>query len=103
MLWQKKPPPTEILKMNQGSINQEAYAASNLLVLDLIGTFVFALSGGTAGVRQRLELFGGSYCLQQRAPERSWRSYTFPASPLKINALKTTRAFSIRAFSIRVF
>ena len=29
-----------------------------LLVLDLLGTFVFALSGGTAGVRRRLDLFG---------------------------------------------
>ena len=29
-----------------------------LLVLDLIGTFVFALSGATAGVRHRLDLFG---------------------------------------------
>jgi len=29
-----------------------------LLVLDLLGTFVFALSGATAGVRHRLDLFG---------------------------------------------
>jgi uncharacterized membrane protein YeiH len=29
-----------------------------LLVLDLIGTFVFALSGAVAGVRRRLDLFG---------------------------------------------
>lgn len=29
-----------------------------LLVLDLIGTFVFALSGATAGVKNRLDLFG---------------------------------------------
>ncbi|MFC4278476.1 trimeric intracellular cation channel family protein [Achromobacter aloeverae] len=29
-----------------------------LLALDLAGTFVFALSGGIAGVRQRLDLFG---------------------------------------------
>jgi uncharacterized membrane protein YeiH len=29
-----------------------------LLVLDLIGTFVFALSGATAGVRHRPDLFG---------------------------------------------
>ena len=36
----------------------EAYAASTLLVLDLVGTFVFALSGGVAGVKQRLDLFG---------------------------------------------
>jgi uncharacterized membrane protein YeiH len=29
-----------------------------LLVLDLLGTFVFALSGATAGVKQQLDLFG---------------------------------------------
>ena len=29
-----------------------------LLVLDLCGTFAFAVSGATAGVRQRLDLFG---------------------------------------------
>ena len=29
-----------------------------LLVLDLLGTFVFALSGATAGVRRRLDIFG---------------------------------------------
>jgi uncharacterized membrane protein YeiH len=36
----------------------QAYAASTLLVLDLAGTFVFALSGAVAGVRERLDLFG---------------------------------------------
>ncbi|MGE0581045.1 MAG: trimeric intracellular cation channel family protein [Steroidobacteraceae bacterium] len=29
-----------------------------LLVLDLVGTFVFALAGATAGVRRRLDIFG---------------------------------------------
>src|SRR6516165_879441 len=29
-----------------------------LLVLDLVGTFVYALSGATAGVKHRLDLFG---------------------------------------------
>src|SRR5690349_24924141 len=29
-----------------------------LSVLDLVGTFVFALSGAVAGVRRRLDLFG---------------------------------------------
>jgi uncharacterized membrane protein YeiH len=29
-----------------------------LLVLDLIGTFVFALSGAMAGVEKRVDLFG---------------------------------------------
>src|SRR5919112_2357629 len=36
----------------------KAYAAGTLLALDLVGTFVFALSGGVAGVRERLDLFG---------------------------------------------
>ena len=36
----------------------KAYAAGTLLVLDLVGTFVFALSGAVAGVRERLDLFG---------------------------------------------
>jgi Predicted membrane protein len=34
------------------------YATGVLRVLDLAGTFVFALSGAVAGVRQRLDLFG---------------------------------------------
>lgn len=29
-----------------------------VLILDLIGTFVFALSGATMGVRRRLDIFG---------------------------------------------
>ena len=36
----------------------KAYAAGTLLVLDLIGTFVFALSGAVAGLKERLDLFG---------------------------------------------
>jgi uncharacterized membrane protein YeiH len=36
----------------------KAYAGSTLLVLDLAGTFVFALSGAAAGVKERLDLFG---------------------------------------------
>ena len=34
------------------------YATGTLLVLELVGTFVFALSGATAGVKHRLDLFG---------------------------------------------
>jgi uncharacterized membrane protein YeiH len=34
------------------------YARGTLLVLDLIGTFVFALSGAVVGVRRRLDIFG---------------------------------------------
>ena len=36
----------------------KAYTAGTLLVLDLIGTFVFALSGAVAGVKERLDVFG---------------------------------------------
>ena len=47
---------------NQDALNAlaqfKAYAATTLLVLDLAGTFVFALSGAVAGVRERLDLFG---------------------------------------------
>jgi len=34
------------------------YAATTILVLELAGTFVFALSGAAAGVKHRLDLFG---------------------------------------------
>jgi uncharacterized membrane protein YeiH len=34
------------------------YAATTLLVLELAGTFVFALSGAAAGIKHRLDLFG---------------------------------------------
>lgn len=53
--------------MIQAPVNEEAlsaleafkaYAGGTLLVLDLIGTFVFALSGAVAGVKDRLDLFG---------------------------------------------
>ena len=36
----------------------KAYAASTLLALDLVGTFVFAMSGAVAGIKKRLDLFG---------------------------------------------
>jgi uncharacterized membrane protein YeiH len=32
--------------------------ATALVVLDLAGTFIFALSGGMAGIKNRLDLFG---------------------------------------------
>ena len=38
--------------------NSRRTRRSTLLLLDLIGTFVFALSGAVAGIRQRLDLFG---------------------------------------------
>ena len=36
----------------------QEFATSTVLALDLIGTFVFALSGAIVGVRQRLDMFG---------------------------------------------
>ena len=44
--------------MNDLPATFKEYAAGTLLALDLIGTFVFALSGAVAGVRQRLDIFG---------------------------------------------
>ena len=44
--------------MNELTGTFKEYAAGTLLVLDLIGTFVFALSGAVAGVKQRLDIFG---------------------------------------------
>ena len=38
--------------------NVDEYAKTIVLVLDLLGTFVFALSGGVAAVRNRLDIFG---------------------------------------------
>jgi uncharacterized membrane protein YeiH len=37
---------------------KEYATTGTVLVLDLVGTFVFALSGATAGVKHRLDLFG---------------------------------------------
>src|SRR3954452_12346680 len=34
------------------------YLATTLVALDLVGTFVFALSGAVVGVKHRLDLFG---------------------------------------------
>jgi uncharacterized membrane protein YeiH len=44
--------------LNELTATFKEYAAGTLLVLDLIGTFVFALSGAVAGVKQRLDIFG---------------------------------------------
>lgn len=44
--------------MNELTAAFKEYAAGTLLALDLIGTFVFALSGAVAGVKQRLDIFG---------------------------------------------
>lgn len=40
------------------SISGFAHVAPLTLVLDLIGTFVFALSGASAGVKHKLDIFG---------------------------------------------
>ena len=40
------------------TVTFKEYATGTLLVLDLTGTFVFALSGAVVGVKQRLDIFG---------------------------------------------
>ena len=40
------------------TVTFKEYATGTLLVLDLIGTFVFALSGAVIGVKRRLDIFG---------------------------------------------
>ena len=44
--------------MNDILINGQHLAGPFLIALDLLGTFVFALSGAAAGVRKKLDLFG---------------------------------------------
>ena len=40
------------------TVTFKEYSTGTLLVLDLIGTFVFALSGAVVGVKRRLDIFG---------------------------------------------
>ena len=42
----------------EATVTFKEYATGTLLVLDLIGTFVFALSGAVVGVKRRLDIFG---------------------------------------------
>ena len=49
----------------------EAYAAGTLMMLELAGTFVFALSGAAAGVKHRLDLFGVLVVSCATAPRQS--------------------------------
>lgn len=44
--------------VNDILINGQHLAGPFLIALDLLGTFVFALSGAAAGVRKKLDLFG---------------------------------------------
>ncbi len=44
--------------MNELTAAFKEYATGTLLVLDLIGTFVSALSGAVVGVKRRLDIFG---------------------------------------------
>lgn len=44
--------------MNELTSAFKEYATGTLLLLDLIGTFVFALSGAVLGVKRRLDIFG---------------------------------------------
>jgi uncharacterized membrane protein YeiH len=40
------------------TVNEHVLMGTLLVAFDLAGTFVFALSGATAGVKHRLDLFG---------------------------------------------
>lgn len=42
----------------EATVTFKEYATGTLLVLDLVGTFVFALSGAVIGVKRRLDIFG---------------------------------------------
>ncbi len=42
----------------EATVTFKEYATGTLLVLDLVGTFVFALSGAVVGVKRRLDIFG---------------------------------------------
>lgn len=44
--------------LNSLAVLLQELAGGTLLALDLIGTFVFAISGAIVGVRQRLDIFG---------------------------------------------
>ena len=44
--------------MNELLIHGRQFAGPALVMLDLLGTFVFALSGAAAGVKNKLDLFG---------------------------------------------
>jgi uncharacterized membrane protein YeiH len=39
-------------------MNRESFIRSLVLVIDIVGTFVFALSGAAAGIKRELDLFG---------------------------------------------
>src|SRR6266480_3324817 len=79
----------------------KAYAAGTLLVLELAGTFVFALSGAAAGVKHRLDLFGVLVVaglvvfLSSPRPERQQRLrnliLTFDAAGLALFAVSGTQ------------
>ncbi|MGZ3285689.1 MAG: TRIC cation channel family protein, partial [Xanthobacteraceae bacterium] len=51
-------PRNEASRRSAGAARSGLAMQTLLLVLDLVGTFVFALSGGMAGVNRRLDIFG---------------------------------------------
>ena len=51
-------PPSGAEQVLQTLAGFKEYAVGTLVVLELEGTFVFALSGAAAGVKYRLDLFG---------------------------------------------
>ena len=44
--------------INPIAVNEEVIISALLVAFDLTGTFVFALSGAVAGVKNRLDIFG---------------------------------------------
>ena len=68
-----------------------------LLLFDLIGTFVFALSGGTLAVRHRLDLFGvlvlscAAAVRPRTTPDLRVQSRCDPARELQCSRLRCSR------------
>lgn len=51
-------------------MKKELTGETLVLVLDLVGTFVFVLSGAMAAVKRQLDLFGVPHCTRSQAARR---------------------------------
>src|SRR5690348_8923278 len=69
-----------------------------LLVLDLVGTFVFAVSGATAGVRTRLDLFG-VLVLSTAAGNAGAIARDLPIGPVPPSAFSEWRSLAVSLLS----
>jgi len=49
-------------------VDDQILVSDFLKVLDLVGTFAFALSGAVSGVKHRIDLSECSYCPSPRRP-----------------------------------